>query len=67
MRWMLCRTVDVMRRRLEVIRLGLEYVWYERLRVAVDDWEPCALHLHHEAVSFEERVALRVQAERVLK
>jgi hypothetical protein len=33
-----------------------EYVFYEPLGIAIDQWKPCALHLHHDSVTLLERM-----------
>ena len=46
--------------------LRLEDVRHELLRIAVDQREPRALHLHHDLVPLPEPVMLHVQVDRVL-
>src|SRR5437899_1065371 len=65
-RRILRRAIDPMRSRSEIGSLCLKDVRHEGLRIAIDKREPCALHLHHHAVSFEKRVVLRVETPRVL-
>ncbi len=56
MRRQILRSVDAHRCRLEV-RLGRRVdVRHERLRIAIDEREPGALHLNHQPVAFLERV-----------
>ena len=55
-----------MRLRTVVARLRLEDVRHERLRVAIVEREPRALHLHHDAVAALERVRLVVDVDAAL-
>src|SRR5687767_12007544 len=43
---------------LKVRLFGKKNVRHESLRVAVDHREPCALHLHHDPVTFPEGVVV---------
>src|SRR5438477_8528233 len=66
-RWILRRAIHALRGRSEIGSLCLKNVRDEGLRIAIDKREPCALHLHHHAVSFEKGVVLRVEAPGVLR
>src|SRR6185369_14017279 len=55
-RWQRLGVVDAHRRRAEVRRLRLVDVRNERLWIAIDEREPCALHLYHQPVARLERV-----------
>src|SRR5689334_3293787 len=55
------RAVDTLRCRLEVAVLRLEDVGHERLRVAIDEREPAALHLDGDAVPAPEAIVLGMQ------
>ena len=58
------RAMNALFGRLEVFRFGLENVFHVFLRVAVDDGEPGALHLHHDLVPLAEIVIGPVQVDR---
>src|SRR6266571_4690792 len=60
------RAMDTLLGGLEVRVLGLEDVGYVLLRIAVDQGEPCALHLDHDLVPLAEAVVAPVQIELVL-
>src|SRR5437764_554282 len=60
------RAMYALLRRLEVAVLRLEDVPHERLRIAVDQWKPRALHLHHDLVPLAKAVMAPVQVDRVL-
>src|SRR6266852_8581890 len=60
-RRILLRAVDSLRGFLKVGLLGFENIGNKFLRVAVDDREPSALDLHHNAVSLLENVVRGVQ------
>ena len=52
---------DALRRGLKVWIRGLEDVGNELLRIAVDHWEPRALNLDHDAMTFPKHVVVREQ------
>src|SRR5574340_257934 len=58
---------DPLPRRHVILILGLEDIVHELLRIAVDQREPRALHLHHDLVSLQEGMVVGVQAEPVLQ
>src|SRR5438067_290243 len=61
------RAPDALPGDLEVGVLRLEDVRHILLRVAVDQWEPGALHLHHDLVPLAETVVVAVQVDGVLR
>src|SRR5579864_5396618 len=65
MRWKPRRAVDALPRPLEITVLGLKNVGHIFLRVAVDQREPGAVDLHHDAVAFPEAVMVPVQVDGV--
>src|SRR2546430_16381161 len=67
MRWIFAGAPNSMRLRLKVARLSLENVRHERLRIAVVQREPAALHLHHDAMALLEPIRLRRGVERGMK
>src|SRR5438132_5125650 len=67
MRRILRRAIDAVRGRSEIGSLCLKDVRHEGLRIAIDEREPRALHLHHQTMSFEKRVVLRVEAPGVFR
>src|SRR5262249_24322404 len=65
-RGMLARAVHPLRRANEVTFLREENVRYVPLRVAVNEWEPGAANLHHDAMTRAEGVEHILQLERHL-
>ena len=63
-RRILFRTVDSLNSLLIIGRLCFENVWHVFLRVAINDREPGALDLHHDAVAFLEHVIVGVEINR---
>src|SRR5439155_1665670 len=61
------RAIDAVRGRSKIGSLCLKDVRHEGLRIAIDEREPRALHLHHHTMSFEKRVVLRVEAPGVFR
>ena len=51
-------TKDTLRSRLIIGILCFENVRHEFLWIAIVDWKPCALHLHHYAMSFQKAVVV---------
>ena len=60
-RWIFLRAIDAQRGRLEVGFFRFEYIRDKFLRIAIDQGEPGALHLHHDPVPFFEDVIGGVQ------
>src|SRR5277367_639345 len=59
------RVVNALRALAVVLRLRVEDVRHEGLWIAVVQWKPGGLHLHHEAVSGQEYVIRRRQREAI--
>jgi hypothetical protein len=51
-RWVFGRSQDPMCGLLEIFGLGKVDIRHKLLRIAIDDWEPRALNLDHQAMAF---------------
>src|SRR5215510_3123316 len=60
------RPIHALRRRAEIGVLRFEDVRHERLRIAIDQREPRALHLNADLVALHEAITLCVQIDREL-
>ncbi len=65
MRWIASGFKHSLRRDLIIGWLGVENILDEFLWIAIIQRKPCALHLHHNAMSFLERVIVRPEVYRV--
>ena len=59
-------SIDALRCDLEIFCLCLEDIGHKLLRIAVDEWEPCALDLNADSVALQEDMVRGVKIDTVL-